>query len=63
MEELKGKTKPRYFSYETDKEYNASIPTWLTFTTPETVRVGELLKYSPIVTGIVGTKGPRHVRR
>ncbi|RRD40797.1 tRNA uridine-5-carboxymethylaminomethyl(34) synthesis enzyme MnmG [Leptotrichia sp. OH3620_COT-345] len=60
-EELKGEEKPRYFSYETEKEYNSTLPTWLTFTTEKTVEVGkEMLKYSPIVTGIVSTKGPRH---
>lgn len=61
MEELKGEEKPRYFSYDTQKEYNATLPTWLTFTTEKTIEVGkEMLKYSPIVTGIVSTKGPRH---
>ena len=61
MEELRGEEKPRYFSYETKKEYNSTLPTWLTFTTEETIKVGqEMLKYSPIVTGIVSTKGPRH---
>ena len=61
MEELKGEKNPRYFSYETKKEYNQTLPTWLTFTTEETIRVGkEMLQYSPIVTGIVSTKGPRH---
>ena len=60
-EELKGEEKPRYFSYDTQKEYNATLPTWLTFTTEKTIEVGkEMLKYSPIVTGIVSTKGPRH---
>ena len=61
MEELKGEEKPMYFSYDTQKEYNATLPTWLTFTTEKTIEVGkEMLKYSPIVTGIVSTKGPRH---
>ncbi len=60
-EELKGEDRPRYFSYETEKEYNPTLPTWLTFTTEKTVKTGqEMLKYSPIVTGIVSTKGPRH---
>ena len=60
-EELKGEEKPRYFSYDTQKEYNATLPTWLTFTTEKTIEVGkDMLKYSPIVTGIVSTKGPRH---
>ncbi|BBM37314.1 tRNA uridine-5-carboxymethylaminomethyl(34) synthesis enzyme MnmG [Pseudoleptotrichia goodfellowii] len=60
-QELKGEEKPRYFSYETEKEYNPVLPTWLTFTTEKTIETGkEMLKYSPIVTGIVSTKGPRH---
>ncbi|MDR2879752.1 MAG: tRNA uridine-5-carboxymethylaminomethyl(34) synthesis enzyme MnmG [Fusobacteriales bacterium] len=61
IEELKGEENPRYFSYHTLKEENSVMPTWLTYTTPETIRVaGGLLKYSPIVTGIVSSKGPRH---
>ena len=61
MEELKGEDKPRYFSYETEKEYNQALPTWLTFTTEKTIETGKkMLKYSPIVTGVVSTKGPRH---
>ena len=61
IEELKGEENPRYFSYYTTKEENSVMPTWLTYTTPETIKVaGELLKYSPIVTGIVSSKGPRH---
>ena len=61
MEELKGEDKPRYFSYETEKEYNQTLPTWLTFTTEKTIETGKkMLKYSPIVTGVVSTKGPRH---
>ena len=61
MQKLGGEKDPRYFSYETEKEYSETLPTWLTFTTPETIKVGqEMLKYSPIVTGIVSTKGPRH---
>ncbi len=61
IEELYGEEKPRYFSYYTNKEENNVMPTWLTFTTPETIEVGKkMLEYSPIVTGIVSTKGPRH---
>ena len=61
MQKLGGEKNPRYFSYETEKKYIETLPTWLTFTTPETIKVGqEMLKYSPIVTGIVSTKGPRH---
>ena len=60
-EELKGEDRPRYFSYETEKEYNSTLPTWLTFTTEKTIEKGkEMLKYSPIVTGVVSSKGPRH---
>ena len=61
MKELHGEDKPRYFSLFTKKENNNNVPTWLTYTTPETVEVAkELLKYSPIVTGIIETHGPRH---
>ena len=61
LQELYGEEKPRYFSYMSKEKPENSLPTWLTFTTPETIKVGqELLKYSPIVTGIVSTKGPRH---
>lgn len=61
VEELAGEENPRYFSYYTTKEKNSAMPTWLTYTTPETIKVASgLLKYSPIVTGIVSSKGPRH---
>ena len=61
VEELYGEENPRYFSYYTDKEYNNRMPTWLTFTTSKTIEVGKkMLEYSPIVTGVVSTKGPRH---
>ena len=61
MQELKGLDTPKYFSMFTDKNRNKNFPTWLTFTTPNTVEVAkELLKYSPIVTGIIETHGPRH---
>ncbi len=61
MRELYGEDKPRYFSIFTEKEYNQNTPTWLTFTTEKTVEVAKnLLKYSPIVTGIIETHGPRH---
>lgn len=61
MTKLYGEKEPRYFSYETDKKEENSLPTYLTYTTKETVDVAkELLQYSPIVTGIVSTKGPRH---
>ena len=61
VEELSGEENPRYFSYYTEKEKNSTMPTWLTYTTPETIKVAsDLLKYSPIVTGIVSSKGPRH---
>ncbi len=61
MQELKGLDNPKYFSMFTHKNKNKNFPTWLTFTTPNTVEVAkELLKYSPIVTGIIETHGPRH---
>lgn len=59
--EMKGEDYPKYFSIFTDKKKNTNIPTWLTFTTEKTIEtVQELLKYSPIYTGIIDTKGPRH---
>lgn len=61
MKELHGEDNPKYFSIFTDKEKNKNTPTWLTYTTEKTVEVAkELLKYSPIVTGIIETHGPRH---
>lgn len=61
LEKLHGEENPRFFSYLTKKEKQDPLETWLTFTTPETIKVGqELLQYSPIVTGVVSTKGPRH---
>ncbi len=61
MQKLDGEKKPRFFSYETEKQIAEPRPTYLTYTSKETVKVAsELLKYSPIVTGIVSTKGPRH---
>lgn len=61
LEKLPGSINPRYFSYFTEKRDEKPLETWLSFTTPLTIKVGqELLKYSPIVTGIVSTKGPRH---
>ncbi len=61
MEELKGEEHPRYFSIFTHKEKNSVVPTWLTHTTPKTIEVAkEMLKYSPIVSGIIETHGPRH---
>lgn len=61
LEKLQGEDNPRYFSYLTKAKVEKPLETWLTFTTKETIKVGqELLKYSPIVTGVVNTKGPRH---
>ena len=60
-ERLEGEKHPRYFSIFTEKEENSVVPTWLTHTTEETIKVvKELLKYSPIVSGIIETHGPRH---
>lgn len=61
MEELYGEEYPTYFSIFTKKEKNSIVPTWLTHTTEKTIEVTkELLKYSPIVSGIIETHGPRH---
>lgn len=61
MKELRGEEHPRYFSIFTDKERNNTVPTWLTYTTEKTIEVAkEMLKYSPIVSGIIQTHGPRH---
>lgn len=61
MKELKGEEHPRYFSIFTEKERNNVVPTWLTYTTEKTIEVAkEMLQYSPIVSGIIKTHGPRH---
>lgn len=61
MEELFGEEEPTFFSIFTKKEKNSIVPTWLTHTTEETIKVTkELLKFSPIVSGIIETHGPRH---
>lgn len=58
---LYGEEHPRYFSIYTQKERNNVVPTWLTHTSEETLNVTkEMLKYSPIVSGIIETHGPRH---
>ena len=59
--EMKGEDNPRYFSIFTNKNKNQNLPTWLTYTSDKTVEtVQKLIKYSPIYTGIIETKGPRH---
>ena len=61
MEAMYGEEYPRYFSVFTEKEKNSIVPTYLTHTTPNTVSVAkDMLKYSPIVSGIIETHGPRH---
>lgn len=61
MKELHGEDRPRYFSVFTEKERNSNIATWLTYTSDKTIETAKkLLKYSPIVTGIIDTHGPRH---
>lgn len=61
LEELKGEENPRYFSIFTKKEKNQTVPTWLTYTSEKTIDVvKEMLKFSPIVSGMVNTHGPRH---
>lgn len=61
MKPLYGEERPRYFSIYTQKEKNNVVPTWLTHTSEETLNVTkEMLKFSPIVSGIIETHGPRH---
>ena len=61
MKPLYGEKHPRYFSIYTKKDENNVVPTWLTHTSEETLNVTkEMLKYSPIVSGIIETHGPRH---
>ncbi|TDT69825.1 tRNA uridine 5-carboxymethylaminomethyl modification enzyme [Hypnocyclicus thermotrophus] len=61
LKKLYGNEKPNYFSIFTNKKEQSIMPTYLTFTTEETIKVTkELLKYSPIVSGIIETHGPRH---
>lgn len=61
MKPLYGEEYPRFFSIYTEKRKNNIVPTWLTHTSKETLRVTkEMLKYSPIVSGIIETHGPRH---
>ncbi|WP_297597831.1 tRNA uridine-5-carboxymethylaminomethyl(34) synthesis enzyme MnmG [uncultured Cetobacterium sp.] len=61
MKALYGEEHPRYFSIYTEKEKNSIVPTWLTHTSEKTLEVTkELLKFSPIVSGIIETHGPRH---
>ena len=61
MKPLYGEEHPRYFSIYTQKERNNIVPTWLTHTSEETLNITKkLLKYSPIVSGIIETHGPRH---
>ena len=59
LEELKGEEHPRYFSIFTKKERNNTVPTWLTYTSEKTIEViKEMMKFSPIVSGMVNTHGP-----
>lgn len=61
LKELQGEEQPRYFSVFTKKEKNNVVPTWLTYTNEKTLeKTKELLQYSPIVSGIIETHGPRH---
>lgn len=61
MKPLYGEEHPRYFSIYTKKEKNNIVPTWLTHTSEKTLEVTkDMLKYSPIVSGIIETHGPRH---
>lgn len=61
MTPLYGEKNPRYFSIFTQKKENNIVPTWLTYTSEKTIEITKkLLKYSPIVSGIIETHGPRH---
>ena len=61
LEELHGEERPRFFSIFTKKEKNNTVPTWLTYTSEKTIEVvKEMMKFSPIVSGMVNTHGPRH---
>ena len=61
LKELKGEKNPRYFSIFTEKKEENPISTWITYTTDATIEVvHKMLKYSPIVSGIINTHGPRH---
>lgn len=61
LKEMHGEENPNYFSLFTKKEKNRTVPTWLTHTTEKTIDVArELLHFSPIVTGVIKTHGPRH---
>ena len=49
------------FHFLLRKEKNNTVPTWLTYTSEETIEVvREMMKFSPIVSGMVNTHGPRH---
>lgn len=61
VKEMKGEENPNFLSIFTKKRENKNLATWLTYTNEKTVKkVEELLKYSPIVTGMIDSKGPRH---
>ncbi|AYV94016.1 tRNA uridine 5-carboxymethylaminomethyl modification enzyme GidA [Fusobacterium necrophorum subsp. funduliforme ATCC 51357] len=61
LKELHGEEYPRYFSIFTQKKKNKTVPTWLTYTNEKTLeKTKEMLQYSPIVSGIIETHGPRH---
>jgi tRNA uridine 5-carboxymethylaminomethyl modification enzyme len=61
LKEMHGEENPNFFSLFTKKEKNRTVPTWLTHTTEKTIDVArELLQFSPIVTGVINTHGPRH---
>lgn len=61
LKELHGEKHPRYFSIFTEKKENTIVPTWLTYTNEKTLeKTKEMLQYSPIVSGIIETHGPRH---
>jgi tRNA uridine 5-carboxymethylaminomethyl modification enzyme len=61
LKELPGEKNPQYFSIFTKPKEEKPFPTWLTYTTEETIKiVKDMLKFSPIMSGIIETHGPRH---
>lgn len=61
LEKLYGEKHPRYFSIFTKKDENNIFPTYITYTSKKTINcVKDMMKYSPIVSGIIETHGPRH---
>ncbi|MDR3258312.1 MAG: tRNA uridine-5-carboxymethylaminomethyl(34) synthesis enzyme MnmG [Fusobacteriaceae bacterium] len=61
VKELHGEKHPQYFSIFTEPKEENPFPTWLTYTTEKTIGiVREMLKFSPIMSGMIQSHGPRH---